>query len=351
MHDLVNDPSHVFGQDKKRPGEARTLIVIAITATMMAVEISAGIAFGSMALLADGLHMGSHAAALGIAAFAYIYARRHARDVRFSFGTGKVNALGGFTGAVLLAVFAMMMTWESVLRLAHPVPIAFNQAILVAVLGLFVNGISVFVLGDDHSHDHGHGHNHGHDHHDARKHDDHHGHAHHHDHAHDHDHHHHHDHHAHDHNLRAAYFHVLADALTSVLAIFALIAAKYFGAVWMDPVMGIVGAVLVARWSIGLIRTTSAVLLDHQAPDSVVEKIRAELVREEGLVISDLHVWSIGPKLYALELCAISPNGYTADDVRARIPHHLGVVHATIEIRNTTDHPHPGIAKDAVQIL
>lgn len=332
MHDLINDPSHVFGQDKKRPGEARTIVVIVITAAMMVVEISAGIAFGSMALLADGLHMGSHAAALGIAAFAYIYARRHARDARFSFGTGKVNALGGFTGAVLLAVFALMMTWESVLRLAHPVPIAFNQAILVAVLGLIVNGVSVFVLDHDDSHDHGHDHSHGHD--------DHHHHVHDHDHHHDHDrdlgehHHHAHEAHHHDHNLRAAYFHVLADALTSLLAIFALLAAKYVGAVWMDPVMGIVGAVLVARWSVGLIRITSAVLLDHQAPDAVVGNIRTALMQDKGLTISDLHVWSIGPKLYALELCATTANQHTADDVRTRIPQHLGIVHATIEVRH-----------------
>ncbi|MCC6795133.1 MAG: CDF family Co(II)/Ni(II) efflux transporter DmeF [Candidatus Hydrogenedentes bacterium] len=345
MHDLVNDPSHVFGQDKKRPGEARTLIVIAITATMMVVEISAGIGFGSMALLADGLHMGSHAAALGIAAFAYIYARRHARDVRFSFGTGKVNALGGFTGAVLLAVFAMMMTWESVHRLAQPVPIAFNQAILVAVLGLIVNGVSVLVLDHDESHGHGHGHSHGHAHH-----HDHHGHGHHHDHDHDHAHYSH-SAHYHDHNLRAAYFHVLADALTSLLAIFALLAAKYFGAIWMDPVMGIVGAILVARWSIGLIRTTSAVLLDHQAPDVLVDSIRSALVDDLGISISDLHVWSIGPKLYALELCALSTGGLSANDIRECIPSHLGVVHATIEVRHAPDNPRPSIAKDRAQNL
>ncbi len=209
---------HTFGQDLKRPGEFRTLVVIAITASMMVVEIAAGLAFGSMALLADGLHMGSHAVALGISAFAYVYARRHAHNERYSFGTGKVNTLGGYTGAILLAVFASMMAFESVVRLFNPVEIAFNQAIFVAVLGLIVNGASVFILdvGHDHEHDH-----HGHDHH-------------------------------HDHNLKSAYLHVLADALTSLLAIFALLIGKYFGAVWMDPVMGIVGAILVARWSIGL---------------------------------------------------------------------------------------------------
>mgnify|MGYP005851822403 CR=1 FL=1 len=218
---------HIFGQDQRRAGESRTLIVIALTAVTMVVEIVAGWLFGSMALLADGLHMGSHAVALTISAAAYIYARKRAGDPRFSFGTGKVNALGGFTGAILLAGFALLMAGESIHRFIEPVPIRFNSAILVAVVGLVVNGLSVFILGDR-----GHGHNHHQD--DG----------------------HHHDHH-HDHNLRSAYLHVLADALTSVLAIAALLAGKYLGWNWMDPAMGIVGAILVARWSLGLIRQTS----------------------------------------------------------------------------------------------
>ena len=212
--------AHVFGQDEKKQGESRTLFVIVLTSAMMVLEIVAGLHFGSMALLADGLHMASHAAALGISAFAYVYARRHAHDERFSFGTGKVNALGGFTGAILLSFFTLFMVWESVERVLNPVSIAFNQAILVAVLGLLVNGISVWILGL-HSHDHGH---------------------------------------SHDHNLRSAYLHVLADALTSFTAIFALLAAKYFGLVWMDPLMGIVGALMVARWSLGLLKSTGDVL-------------------------------------------------------------------------------------------
>jgi cation diffusion facilitator family transporter len=232
----VNEPhwrshSHAFGQDRKRPGETRTFIVIVITATMMVVEIGAGLIYGSMALLADGLHMASHAVALSINALAYVYARRHAHDDRFSFGTGKVNTLGGFTGAVLLAGFAIVMVVESVERLVAPVAIAFNQAIFVAVLGLIVNGVSVLILG--------------HRHHPEQAHDletDHDEHVH----YHDHDHHQH-----HDHNLISAYLHVLADALTSLLAIFALLAAKYFDWIWADPLMGIVGAILVARWSLG----------------------------------------------------------------------------------------------------
>ena len=201
---------HSFGQDRRRPGESSTQVVIAITATMMVVEIAAGVLFGSMALLADGLHMASHAVALGINAYAYAYARRHARDASYSFGTGKVNTLGGFTGAVLLAAFALLMVWESVQRLLVPVPIAFNQAIGVAVLGLVVNGVSMLILGHRHGHEH-----------DAHEHhpdDD------------DQDHDHGHDEppHAaagHDRNLVSAYLHVLADALTSVLAIVALLAA------------------------------------------------------------------------------------------------------------------------------
>src|SRR5262245_1975996 len=217
---------HSFGQERKRPGESRTLIVIAITAGMMVVEIAAGLVFGSMALLADGLHMASHAAALGINALAYVYARRHAHDDSYSFGTGKVNTLGGFTGAVLLAGFAFLMASESVQRLISPVTIAFNQAIFVAVLGLVVNGVSRLVLG------------HGHDHDEEGTDDD--------DHEHPETPHHH-----RDHNLVSAYLHVLADALTSLLAIVALLAAKYLGLNFMDPLMGIVGAFLVARWSLG----------------------------------------------------------------------------------------------------
>lgn len=297
--------SHSFGQDRKRPGEARTLIVISITATMMVVEIAAGLAFGSMALLADGLHMASHAAALGVTALAYIYARRHAHNQRFSFGTGKVNALGGFTGAILLAVFALIMVWESVDRLIFPVPISFNGAILVAVVGLMVNGASMLILG--HRHDESelaHGHDHGH-------------------------------HHKHDQNLRAAYLHVLADALTSVLAIFALLAAKYAGQVWMDPLMGIIGALVVARWSWGLIRTTSEVLLDHQAAAEKCEKIRASLESDSASRVTDLHVWNIGPGIFSMVAAISTSRPVTPQEYRERIPQDLGVVHASIEVNRT----------------
>ena len=298
---------HIFGQDKVRPGERRTLWVIAITATMMVVEIATGLAYGSMALLADGLHMGSHAAALSIATIAYIYTRRCAADSRFCFGTGKVNAFAGYTSAVLLALFALLMAGESVNRLFNPVEIGFNQAIVVAILGLIVNGASMIVLGGHHDHDHDH---------------EHHG-----------DHHHHHGH--TDHNLRAAYFHVLADALTSVLAIFALLAGKYLGLNWMDPVMGIVGAILVARWSLGLMRDTSGILLDHQAPAHMLEQTRAAIENIDNNRITDLHIWSIGPGIYSATLTVVSDAPRSPEFYKRRIPKHLGIVHAIIEVHES----------------
>lgn len=298
--------SHTFGQDLKRPGELRTLIVIAITGTMMVVEIVTGILFGSMALLADGLHMASHAAALSINAFAYIYARRHAHDTDFSFGTGKVNALGGFSGAVLLALFALLMAWESLDRLLHPVDIIFNQAILVAALGLVVNGVSVFILGVD---------NHHHDNQDHHHLDD-----------------HHHGTHHHDHNLRSAYLHVLADALTSVLAIVALLAAKYFGLIWMDPAMGIVGAILVARWALGLLQTTGGILLDMQGPESIQQRIKDSVEQDDDSKVADLHLWSIGPNLYAAVITVVAQDPATPNEYKKRISTNLRLAHITIEI-------------------
>jgi len=306
---------HSFGQDFKRPGERKTQLVIAITAAMMVVEIVAGVLFGSMALLADGLHMASHAAALTINAFAYVYARRHARDAAYSFGTGKINTLGGFTGAVLLAGFALVMVAESVERLAVPLPIAFDQAIFVAVVGLIVNGVSMLILG----HDHDHGHEHGHEHADHDQDDD-------------HDHHHGLEGRAHDHNLVSAYLHVLADALTSVLAIVALLAAKYFGYTWMDPLMGIVGAVLVARWSIGLLRETSAVLLDRSASGPVRDEIRGSLEAVDGNRVTDLHVWCIGLNLYAVVIGVVTPAPRSPEHYKALLPTDLGIVHATVEV-------------------
>ncbi|HSM23524.1 MAG TPA: CDF family Co(II)/Ni(II) efflux transporter DmeF [Anaerolineaceae bacterium] len=291
--------SHAFGQDKKRPGEARTFIVIVITATMMVIEITAGILYGSMALLADGLHMASHAAALSINAFAYVYARKNAHNPAYSFGTGKVNALGGFSGAILLAVFAILMIWESGNRLVEPVEIFFNQAIMVAVIGLIVNGASVFILGvKEKDHEHG-GHTHSHQ---------------------------------HDHNLKSAYLHVVTDAFTSVLAIVALLTAKYFGFVWMDPLMGIVGAILITRWSIGLLRSTSAILLDKQASKDIQDKIRHSIEGDGYSQVTDLHVWSIGPNIYAALISILSDGQTTPAAYKARIPKELGLNHISVEV-------------------
>lgn len=295
---------HIFGQDKVRPGERRTLWVIFITATMMVVETTTGIAYGSMALLADGLHMASHTAALGITTIAYVYTRRCAADSRFCFGTGKVNAFAGYTSAVLLALFALLMAWESVNRLFNPVEIAFNNAIVVAVLGLIVNGASMFILGDHHDHHHADQHHHSH---------------------------------AHDHNLRAAYLHVLADALTSLLAIFALLAGKYMGLNWMDPVMGIVGAILVARWSLGLIRDTSGILLDHQAPAAMLEQTRVAIEDVDDNRIADLHIWSIGPGIYSATLAVVSDAPKQPEYYKSLIPKDLGIVHTIVEVHHCHD--------------
>ncbi len=296
---------HTFGQDAPKSGERRTLIVIAITAATMAVEISAGLAFGSMALLADGLHMGSHASALGISAFAYYYTRRHARDRRFNFGTGKVNSLAAFASAVLLVVFALIMAVESVGRLMAPVPIAFNSAILVAVLGLIVNGVCLLILGGDgHEHEHEEGGGH-----ELHK----------------------------DHNLLSAYLHVLADALTSVLAIVALLGGKYYGFNWLDPFMGIVGAALVTRWSWGLIGASSRVLLDMKAPEPIEKAIRKAVEEKDDNRITDLHVWAVGPEIYAAEISLVTSSPRAPDHYRTLLPKRLGLVHATFEARPCPD--------------
>ncbi len=303
--------AHAFGQERKQPGELRTVIVTGLTIAMMVVEIIAGLIFGSMALLADGLHMASHAAALGISALAYVYSRRHARDARYCFGTGKVNALGGFTSAVLLMVFALAMAWGSIGRITHPVTIAFDQAILVAILGLVVNAISAFVLDLGHvnqSHDHA-------------------SHA-------DHDHH---EEHHHDHLLRSAYLHVLADALTSVLAIFALLAAKYAHLIWMDPVMGIVGSVLVSYWSLGLLRATSSALLDKRGPGHLQAKVKACIENDGDNRVADLHLWSIGPNIYGLIVTVVTHHWRPPEYYKRLLPTDVNLAHVTIEVHQCAD--------------
>ena len=298
---------HVFNQHLKRPGETRTLAVIIITAVTMVLEISVGILSGSMALLADGLHMASHASALGINLFAYRYARRHAQDPRFSFGTGKVNALGGFSGALLLAGIALLMAWESAERLSAPVEIHYEQAILVAVLGLVINGASVFILQENNG-------RHGHEHPDHQ----------HPSHFHDHPH--------HDHNLRSAYLHVLADALTSLLAILALLCAKFLNWVWMDPLMGFTGALLVSRWAFGLLKTTTAVLLDHQGPADLQKFIREKIEKNGRAQIHDLHLWSVGPDIFSVIVSLSAANPQDAELYKSLISQDPRLVHITVEI-------------------
>jgi cation diffusion facilitator family transporter len=323
--------THIFGQDQVRSGERRTLIVIIITALMMVGEIIAGLAFGSMALFADGIHMGSHMLGLGISFVAYIYARKYANDDRFSFGTGKVNALAGYSSAIFLVIIAVYMGYESISRFFSPVEITYNQAILVAVIGLMVNGASMLILGEKgHTHSHGDEHDHGHDHaaHDHEAHD----------HDHDHDHEHEHDHaeltHGKDadHNLKAAYLHVLTDALTSVFAIVALLGAKYFHLNWMDPLMGVVGAILVTRWSLGLIAGTTKVLLDHQAHQDTRQQITGIIESYRDTKVCDLHLWSIGPGIYSAAISLVTKYPDAPDKYKTMIPSNTGVVHATVEV-------------------
>jgi len=290
---------HIYLSDGHDKNARRTLWVVWLTAATMVVEIVAGWMTGSMALLADGFHMATHAGALAVAAAAYRYARRHARNPRFTFGTGKVGDLSGFASALLLGVMALFIAIESGMCFLEPVQVAFGEATLVAIVGLIINIISAFLLGHDHSHDHGHGHDHGDDHH--------HGHA--------------------DNNLRAAYVHVLTDALTSVLAIAALLAGRYLGWWWLDPAVGILGSIVIARWAWGLMKDTAAILLDTAEP-ALTAKVRA-LAETEGATIRDLHVWRIGPHAHAVIL-SLAP-GANGAAVRARLHALPRMAHVTVE--------------------
>ena len=312
----VPEHPHVHVYDLHDPvAERRTRQVMWLTAAMMVVEIVAGTVFGSMALLADGWHMSSHALALGVSAGAYALARRHARDPRFSFGTWKIEVLGGYTSAVFLLGVAGYMAYEAVRRLFVPAPIHYGEAIPIAVLGLVVNIVSAWLLSTGargHGHDDGHAHAHDH----ARRHDRHDG-------AHAH----------HDLNLRAAYLHVIADAATSVLAIAALAGGLWLGLDWLDPLMGLVGTVLVGRWAIGLLRDTGRILLDAEMDAPVVAEIR-EIIRElpEPARLRDLHVWRVGKGKFACILSLESDGRVDAADVRRRLAVHEELVHVTVEV-------------------
>lgn len=304
---------HVFLGDNHRRNERRTWFVIALTAAMMVAEIAAGTYYGSMALVADGWHMSTHAAAMLISALAYLYARRNARNRRFTFGTGKLGDLAGFASAIVLALIALLIGWESLLRLLNPVAISFPQAISVAVLGLAVNLASAWLLRDDHAHHH-HGHDHRHDHHDD----------------------HHRAHgtagHGRDNNLRAAYLHVLADALTSVLAIIALTAGSLYGWIWLDPLMGVVGALVIARWSAGLIRDAGSVLLDYlPAGEDLPEEIRAA-IEKDGDRITDLHVWQLGPGHHGAIVSLVTENPQNPSLYREKLAHLHELSHVTVEV-------------------
>ncbi|PPT29003.1 CDF family Co(II)/Ni(II) efflux transporter DmeF [Xanthomonas arboricola] len=307
--------SHTFASANPL-AERSTRKAVILTVVMMVVEIVGGWTLNSMALLADGWHMSSHALALGLALFAYRFARRNANDLRFSFGTWKVEVLGGYTSAILLLGVAGLMAFQSLERLFSPKPIQYQEATVIAVIGLLVNLICAWWLRDSHGHAHGH----------------HHGHAHAHD-GHGHGHGHHHDGHA-DLNLRAAYLHVVADAATSVLAIVALLAGMYWGVTWLDPIMGIVGAVLVTVWAWGLLRSTGRVLLDAEMDAPVVEEVRQVIAElPHAIDIGDLHVWRVGSDRYACVVSLVTAADIDADLVRAALQIHEELVHITVELQ------------------
>lgn len=301
--------SHVFlgqGQDRN---EKRTWWVVGLTAVTMVAEIIAGSLFGSMALVADGWHMATHAAALLIAACAYMLARRHAHDPRYSFGTGRLGDLGAFASAVVLALISLQIAWESLGRMVSPVPIQYDQAMVVAALGLAVNLASAWLLKDDHHHHH---HDHHHDQDGHHGHDDHHGHH-------------------RDNNLRAAYVHVMADALTSVLAIGALYLGRNFDWPWLDPLIGVVGALVIARWSWGLLKDSGGVLVGllpkgEDLPDEIRQAIHGL-----GDQVVDLHVWQVGPGHHAAIVAIASARPKAVTEYKLALAHLHEISHLTVE--------------------
>lgn len=319
---------HYFLGDAHEHNERKTWIVIAITTTMMVTEIVGGIWFGSVALIADGLHMSTHTGALLIAALAYSYSRRYAHDHRFAFGTGKLGDLAAFSSAIVLAMVALLIVYESIERFFHPVEIAFGEAIPIAFLGLAVNLVSAFLLRDDHHHGHGHGHDHDHEH----DHDDHDDHDHDHDHHHDHDHGH--DRHAayrRDNNLRAAFVHVATDVVVSVLVIVGLFAARALNWLWLDPAVGLLGAAVVGIWAFNLLRSAGAVLLD-MSPDPTLPQKIADRLEQNGDRIFDLHLWRVGPGHVAgiVSLVSAQPQGPSV--YKSRLADLRSLSHVTIEV-------------------
>ena len=314
----VSPHSHIFlGRDHAR-AERRTWAVIILCTVMMVAEIVGGTLFGSLALIADGLHMSTHAGALLLAALAYTLARRYAADPGFTFGTGKFGDLAGYSSAILLAMIALLIGYEAVARLLEPVPIDFDEAIPIAALGLVVNIASAWFLGAGHDHDHGHSH----------------------DHAQDHDHSHSHDHgrdlgnraHYRDNNMRAAVIHVVADAAVSVLVIAGLLLARKFGWLWIDPFAGLVGALVIASWSIGLIRDTGAILLDRMPDPGMADQIKAA-VESDGDRVTDLHLWRLGPGHLGAIVSVATSSPHEASYYRQRLARFSDLSHVTVEVQ------------------
>lgn len=304
---------HFFLGSNHQRNERKVWLVIALTASMMLVEIVAGTLYGSMALVADGWHMSTHAGAMLIAVLAYRFARRHAGNPRFTFGTGKLGDLAGFASAIVLALVALLIGWESLVRLTQPIHIDFNQAIAVAVVGLGVNLVCAWLLKDDHAHHHHHGHEHHHsndEHHAPGK--------------------------GRDNNLRAAYLHVLADALTSVLAIVALLVGRSYGWLWADPAMGVVGALVIARWSWGLIRDSGSVLLDAAAEGQDVRQEIREAMAPTGSQVTDLHVWQVGPGHFAAIVSLMAREPREPAHYKALLAHIHELSHVTVEVQRGT---------------
>lgn len=301
--------SHRFAADSS-VAERRTRIVAVITGTMMIVEIIAGAMFNSMALLADGWHMGTHLAAFLIAALAYYFSRRHANNPRYSFGTGKMGVLGGFASAVVLGVVALLMAGESIHRIFEPLPIRFNEAIAIAGVGLLVNVVCALLLKGEHHH-HGHSHDHGH-HRSGGEH--------------------------HDLNLRAAYIHVLADALTSVTAIVALLSGKFLGWTWLDPVMGIAGSILVGTWAVGLLRSTSGILLDRIPESSdLPDEIRRAVEADDDSLVTDLHIWQVASGKFAAIIGIVAHEPKSPEHYRKLLGEHEELQHVTVEVQRCED--------------
>jgi cation diffusion facilitator family transporter len=300
--------SHVFSLADKK-AEMRTFWVVALTLAMMFVEVIAGWMYHSMALFADGCHMSTHAMALTISLMAFIFARRHASDKSYTFGTWKLEVLGGFTSGLILGLVGLFMGYISIVRLFQPMDIRYNDAILIAVIGLGVNLISIFMLNPGHQHHHGHDHD---------------------DHSHEH-------HHGHENlNLKAAYLHVMADAMTSVFAIIALLGGKYMGWNWLDPFMGIAGAILVIRWTYLLLKETGVILLDKDSGYDGSEEIKELLESDSDTRISDLHIWKVGMNKYACIISLVSSNPRGLKYYKQILGDHEEIVHLTIEISRCT---------------